>query len=153
MSFSLSFEFPRLCFLERILASFRANTPPYPDGQPLQDQKGRTLWLYRDQEDTCESFKVYFKGERVASALVEWGSPERVDLSAIRVDECYRSEGIGALLLDAIKQAAKTQQVRIIWALMDQKDSEQEMLRLVRWYQRHGFTIRGMVAIYPLREG
>lgn len=152
MSFSLTINFPRMCFLERLVAYFRANSPPRPVGQPLQDKKGRTLWLYRDREDTCESFKVYFKGERIASAVVEWRSQERVDLSDIRVDECYRSEGIGEVLLDEIKRAAEAQEVRIIWALMDQKESEHDMMRLVRWYQRNGFTIHGIVAIYELRE-
>jgi ribosomal protein S18 acetylase RimI-like enzyme len=152
MSFSLTVDLPRLCFLERFLVTFRANTPPYPNSEKLHDRKGRTLWLYRDREDACESFKVYFKGERVASALVEWGSQERVDLSDIRVDECYRSQGIGEVLLEEIKRVAEVQEVRVIWAMMNQKVSEQEMLRLVRWYQRNGFTIHGMVAIYQLRE-
>jgi ribosomal protein S18 acetylase RimI-like enzyme len=80
-----------------------------------------------------------FKGKNAVGLLTH--QIEGSDCEIVTIDSTPEGEGIGTLLIDAVKDSAKAEGCRRLW-LITTKDN----LNALGFYQRRGFRL---IALYP----
>ena len=80
-------------------------------------------------------FVVAESGERVVGYVVAWFIGGDGEIGNVAVDEAYRGQGIGGMLLDAVLAEARRREVEAVY--LEVRESN---LAARRMYERYGFA-------------
>ena len=140
---------PRLWSNLHLWREILFNACPNAKCELFKDGQGQTHWLKIDHSETGATLAVYYRGGKVARAVLEWSGPDEVILNDLFVASSCRNRGIATCILDRAISLARQHGAKCIAGRIIRKDAEQN-LALLDWYRRRSFKIEPVSATPPI---